>query len=377
MGTSRVLFAGGNRCLPLAPVCCSATLLSIRNSPNNFCSRSFVLVLSNSFSFVPDVSSFSSPRYVMARTHPYDGKARRSSGTLETPLSTRCPLCLRRKFKVGFESFILVDDGTTAVLQGLRVAPWMRGQGVAGLIERFCLANLHSDHPEVKRVRLTRGENPPAAMLKKYKVINSKAVLPLLLPADQLKTALTLLESRVSNVDRSKKLNVLGEEEILKFFEESKTREELLPGGLLVQGWLPLTTHKSNLHLLLNRKIVWMYSHPVESSDSESSSEISTSCSGTQAYLERFLSLGTPPFPVPFAEGIHRLDIDMFGNDPSCAKVHILQQMKVAVQALPPGSGMICVLYVEESLRAEIEQLCEGLTPFHIAREQMILEMET
>ncbi|XP_069623447.1 histidine N-acetyltransferase-like isoform X2 [Ranitomeya imitator] len=278
---------------------------------------------------------------------------------------------------VGFESFILVDDGTTAVLQGLRVAPWMRGQGVAGLIERFCLANLHSDHPEVKRVRLTRGENPPAAMLKKYKVINSKAVLPLLLPADQLKTALTLLESRVSNVDRSKKLNVLGEEEILKFFEESKTREELLPGGLLVQGWLPLTTHKSNLHLLLNRKIVWMYSHPVESSDSESSSEISTSCSGTQAYLERFLSLGTPPFPVPFAEGIHRLDIDMFGNDPSCAKVHILQQMKVAVQALPPGSGMICVLYVEESLRAEIEQLCEGLTPFHIAREQMILEMET
>ncbi|XP_073417769.1 probable N-acetyltransferase 16 isoform X2 [Dendrobates tinctorius] len=277
---------------------------------------------------------------------------------------------------VAFESFILVDDGTTAVLQGLRVAPWMRGQGVAGLIEKFCLAALHSDHPEVKRVRLTRGENPPAAMLMKYKVIDTKAVLPILLPADQLKTALMLLESRVSNLDRSKELNVLREEEILKFFEESKTREKLLPGGFLVQGWLPLTTQKSNLHLLLNKKVVWMYSHPVESSDSESTSEISISFSGTQSYMERFLSLGTPPYPVPFAKGIYRLDIDMFGNDPSCAKVHILQQMKVAVQALPAGSGVICVLYADESLRAEIEQLCEGLTPFHIVKEQMILEME-
>ncbi|XP_073510517.1 probable N-acetyltransferase 16 [Phyllobates terribilis] len=277
---------------------------------------------------------------------------------------------------VGFESFILVDDGTTAVVEGLRVAPWMRGQGVAGLIQKFCFAALHSDHPEVKRVRLTRAENPPAAMLTKYKVINSKAVLSLLLPADQLKTALTLLESRVNNFDRSKDLYVLGEEEILKFFEESETREELLPGGFLVQGWLPLTTHKSNLHLLLNRQIAWLYSHPGESSDLVSSSEVSTSSGGTQTYLERFLSLGTPPFPVPFAEGIHRLDIDMFGNDPSCAKVHILQQMKVAVQALPAGSGMICVLYADQSLRSEIEQLCEGLTPFHIVREQMILEME-
>ncbi|CAJ0954787.1 unnamed protein product [Ranitomeya imitator] len=53
-----------------------------------------------------DVTSFSSPRYVMARTHPYDGKARSSSGTLETPLSTRCSLCLHRKFKVDSQPII-------------------------------------------------------------------------------------------------------------------------------------------------------------------------------------------------------------------------------------------------------------------------------
>ncbi|KAG9468351.1 hypothetical protein GDO78_022885 [Eleutherodactylus coqui] len=277
---------------------------------------------------------------------------------------------------VGFESFILVDDGTTAVVEGLRVAPWMRGRGLAGMIQKFCFNTLHSDHPEVKRVRLTRPENPPAAMLTKYKVINSKAVMPLLLPADQLEAVLNLMESRVNDLDRSKNLTILGAEEILRFFEESKSREELLSGGFLVQGWLPLTTHKSNLNLLLRRQIVWIYSHPGDSNDSASSSRVTTGCGGTQAYLQGFLSLGTPAYPIPLAEGVHRLDIDLFGNDPSCAKVHILEQLKIAVQALPAGIGIICVLHADESLRTELGQLCEGVTPFYYVVEQMIMEME-
>ncbi|XP_066449869.1 probable N-acetyltransferase 16 [Eleutherodactylus coqui] len=277
---------------------------------------------------------------------------------------------------VGFESFILVDDGTTAVVEGLRIAPWMRGRGLAGLIQKFCFNTLHSDHPEVKRARLTRAENPPAAMLTKYKVINSKAVMPFLLPDDQLEAVLNLMESRVNDLDRSKNLTILGAEEILRFFEESKSREELLSGGLLVQGWLPLTTHKSNLNLLLRRQIVWIYSHPGDSNDSASSSRVTTSCGSTQSYLQGFLSLGTPAYPIPLAEGVHRLDIDLFGNDPSCAKVHILQQLKIAVQALPAGIGIICILYADESLRTELGQLCEGVTPFHVVKEQMIMEME-
>ncbi|XP_069838120.1 histidine N-acetyltransferase-like [Dendropsophus ebraccatus] len=278
---------------------------------------------------------------------------------------------------VAFESFILVDDGTTAVLEGLRVAPWLRGRGVAGLIQNFCLDTLRSDHPEVKRVRLTRVENPPASLLTKYKVIgDSKAVMPFHIPADQLESAIKLLDSRVYNLDVSKNISVLGPEEILTFFEESKTREELLPGGLLVQGWLPLSTCKSNLNILLKQKIVWIYSHAGDSGDSASSSKVTARHSGTHAYLEGFLSLGTPPYPVPFAEGIHRLDINLFGNDPSCAKVHILQQLKINVQSLPAGGGIICILYADETLRTELEQLCAGLTPFHISREQMILDME-
>ncbi|XP_072005947.1 probable N-acetyltransferase 16 isoform X1 [Engystomops pustulosus] len=277
---------------------------------------------------------------------------------------------------VGFESFLLVDDGTTAVVEGLRVAPWMRGRGVAGLIQKHCLDILHSDHPEVKKVRLTRVENPPADMLAKYKVLNSKAVISINLPADQLETSLKLLESRVDNLDTSKNLSVLGAEEILKFFDESKTRKDLLAGGFLVQGWLPLTTQKPNLNLLLKRNIVWIYSHPRESSDLTTSSKVTASCGGPQAYLEGFLSLCTPPFSVPYSKGVKRLDIDMFGNDPSYAKLHVLKQLKMGAQGLPAGSGVICILYADESLRAQLDQFCEGLTPFPLVREQLLLEMD-
>ncbi|KAG8548876.1 hypothetical protein GDO81_023691 [Engystomops pustulosus] len=277
---------------------------------------------------------------------------------------------------VGFESFLLVDDGTTAVVEGLRVAPWMRGRGVAGLIQKHCLDILHSDHPEVKKVRLTRVENPPAAMLAKYKVLNSKEVISIILPADQLETSLKLLESRVDNLDTSKHLSVLGAEEILKFFDESKTRKDLLLGGFLVQGWLALTTQKSNLNLLLKRKIVWIYSHSRESGDSERSSEIATACGGPQTYLEEFLSLGSPPFPVPYSEQVYCLEIDLFGNDPSHAKLHVLQQLKMGAQGLPEGSRVVVLLYPEESLKAQLDQFCERLTPFPLTWIQLILEMD-
>ncbi|XP_040272100.1 probable N-acetyltransferase 16 [Bufo bufo] len=75
---------------------------------------------------------------------------------------------------VGFISFILVDDGTTAVSQGLRVAPWIRNRGVAALITSFLCDTLYSHHPKVKKIRFARMENPPAALLKKTKLIDSK-----------------------------------------------------------------------------------------------------------------------------------------------------------------------------------------------------------
>ncbi|XP_063786230.1 probable N-acetyltransferase 16 [Pseudophryne corroboree] len=276
---------------------------------------------------------------------------------------------------VGFESFLLVDGGVTAVVEGLRVAPWMRGRGVAGIIQKYCIDTLRSDHPEVTTVSLSRAENPPPSLLKKYTLISSKAVISVLLPSDQFEEGLKLLESRVDNSERSINHSVLGHTEVLKLFEGTKIEEELLPGGRLVQGWLPLTTHRANLELLLERKIIWLYSHPCDTGDFLVSSSDNTT-SDTSRSSPRFLSLGTHPFPIPFAKGAHRLDIDMFGNDPACAKSHVLKQLKMGIQALPAGGDIIFFMFAEESLRAVLNDLCEGLTPFIVVREQMVLDME-
>ncbi|XP_044132850.1 histidine N-acetyltransferase-like [Bufo gargarizans] len=230
---------------------------------------------------------------------------------------------------VGFESFIVVDDGTTAVVEDLRVAAEMRRRGVGGVIRRFCWGVMRSDYPEVKRVRSSVAGNSSANMVETCKRITCKAVIPVLVTADQLEAKLRLLESRVNNEDRSKKLSVLGPEEILRFLEESKTREQLLPGGFLVQSWSSIAAQKSNLDLLLKREIVWIYSHPEDSSDSASSSKVTPGSNGPQASPEGFLSLGSQPYPVPFADRLCYIDIDLFGNDPSCAKVHVLEQLKI------------------------------------------------
>ncbi|XP_063786229.1 histidine N-acetyltransferase-like [Pseudophryne corroboree] len=315
---------------------------------------------------------------------------------------------------VGFESFLLVDGGVTAVVEGLRVAPWMRGQGVAGIIQNFCINAIRADHPEVKTVSMTRTENPPPSLLKKYSIINCKAIIFMHLPSDQVEEGLKLLESRVDNSERSINHSVLGPTEVLKLFERTKLEEELLPGRRLVQCWLPLTTHKANLELLLERRIVWLYCHPCDTGDFLAESSDSTTCdtircqtshehsaitastptssdstSTTQSHHNsapppssintsspRFLSLGTPPFPIPLAKGTHKLDIDLFGNDPECAKIHVLKQLKMGIQALPAGGDIICVLYAEESLRAALNDLCEGLATFFYVREQMVLDME-
>ncbi|XP_044134693.1 histidine N-acetyltransferase-like [Bufo gargarizans] len=277
---------------------------------------------------------------------------------------------------VGFECFIVVDDGTTAVVEGLRVAAEMRRRGVGGVIERFCWDVICSDYPEVIRVRFSRSENPPAIMVETCNRITCKAVIPVRVTADQLEAKLRLLESRVNNEDRSKKLSVLGPEEILRFFE-SKTKEQLLPGGLLVQGWFPIAAQKSNLDLLLKREIVWIYSHPGDSSDSASSSKVTPGSNGPQASPEGFLSLGSKPFLVPIADKVYYIDIDLFGNDPSCAKVHVLEQLKIGVKGLPSGSGILFIIYAEESLRTELVQLCEGLNIFYFLKEQNIFERET
>lgn len=68
----------------------------------------------------------------------------------------------------------MIDAGETALVEGLRVAPWERGKGVAGLLQRFCSQLVKRQHPGVKVVRLTRDDQLGPRELKKYRLITKQ-----------------------------------------------------------------------------------------------------------------------------------------------------------------------------------------------------------
>ncbi|PIO26984.1 hypothetical protein AB205_0005180, partial [Aquarana catesbeiana] len=282
---------------------------------------------------------------------------------------------------VGFESFLLVDDGETAVAQGLRLAPWMRGKGLAGIFKKFLLEKLHSDHPQVKRLRFVHVEDPSPSMLKKYKVIHSKAVVSVILPSDQLEEAIRLLEARLDSVEQLNNFTILEPAEILKLFYGTKTAEGLLGEHLLIQGWLPVTTQRSNLEMLFEKKITWIYSQAQNTSSSaeQQQTNLENKMNGGSPFLPPspvgFLSLGTQAHPVPYAEATYQFEIDLFGYAPASAKIHVVQQLKLCIQSLPAGQSIIFHMFAEERLQAELGKMCEGLTQFFFVKKQVVLEM--
>uniref|UniRef100_A0A8C5MES9 N-acetyltransferase domain-containing protein n=1 Tax=Leptobrachium leishanense TaxID=445787 RepID=A0A8C5MES9_9ANUR len=270
---------------------------------------------------------------------------------------------------VAFDSFLVVDGGVTAVLQGLRVAPWLRGRGVAGIIQKFTLDTLRLDHPDVTKIRLTRTEDPPPTMLNKYRLLHSKAVVSIYLLADELEETFMVLESRLPSTSQDFPPPVfLDYSEVRSLFSGPLKEEDILPGRFLIQSWLPITTCKANLDLT---------SDITNDGSTSKEDDISVSSTGPSiTAVKGFLSLGTPMFPVPLGDGKNRLDIDLFGTDLSCAKIHVVFQLKEAVKALPTGGSVVCSVFAEEILRDGLTGFLDGITLFSRCREQLVLEMD-
>ncbi|KAE8620251.1 hypothetical protein XENTR_v10010164 [Xenopus tropicalis] len=299
---------------------------------------------------------------------------------------------------VGFMSFLLVDDGTTAVAEALRVAPWMRGRGIAGAIQQFSLDFLRSNYPGATRIRFSGTSETPPTIMSRCRKVHSKSLISVVIPYEQMEEKIKLLEGRLEGVGGRRLPVALSPSEVLRLFEDPCTTERLLPKGLLIQSWFPLSTHRSNLELLRQRGVVWLYSQP--------SASISEICTGTHdsPYTPQepsapiplslpissslpnpsivshtscgFLSLGTPPFPVPLGDGMCRFDIDLFGTDPVSAQSHVLHQLIEMQRVLPAGGGAVCYLFAETSLFPELNQFCQGLEPFYKVIEQHVLEIE-
>eukprot|EP00079_Xenopus_tropicalis_P018148 XP_004919142.1 PREDICTED: histidine N-acetyltransferase-like [Xenopus tropicalis] len=311
---------------------------------------------------------------------------------------------------VGFLLLVLVDGGRTAVLDSLRVAPWMRSHGLAGVIREFLLDTLRTNHPEVTRTLFLGTNETPQGALRKYQHVHSKAVISVVIPYEQMEEKIKLLGGRLEGVGGRRPVVALSPSEVLRLFEDPCTTEGLLPKGLLIHSWIPYSTHRSNLELLLQRGVVWLYSQPSALLRSPRASDANEICFGyhvtksntyeshqdpsasNQLHLLHssnhpspstlsctscgFLSLGCSPFPVPLGQGMYCFDLDLFGTDPVSAQTHVLHQLIQMQRVLPAGGGVVCYLFAEKSLRAELTQFFQGLEPFYEASEQHVLDME-
>ena len=72
---------------------------------------------------------------------------------------------------MGLESALLVDGGQSVVFQGRRVAPDLRGSGIAGALQRHVTAHVRQRYPEVCVARLSRGDQPSSQTLAKYRLV--------------------------------------------------------------------------------------------------------------------------------------------------------------------------------------------------------------
>ncbi|XP_078527371.1 histidine N-acetyltransferase-like [Lissotriton helveticus] len=256
---------------------------------------------------------------------------------------------------VAFESICLVDDGSTAVPEGLRVAPGERGRGVAGLIQNFAKGYIKNEFPAVKYIRLSRVEDPPPSMLSQYRLLQVKAALSLIFKVEEIeKTVYHFITKLEKEGQRFQPPVALELEDVRRIYTNEKVIEKLLPAKMLIQGWLPVLPITSNLDYLRAKVVSWM----ADSTDEPN-----------------FLSLGSHPFKVPFGDNAYRFDINLFGTEPRCAKIHLLAQLLVGAN-ITSGSVLCCCLYMEKEVFQTLDMFCEGIKKYDFWMEQIVMEKD-
>ncbi|XP_029932080.1 N-acetyltransferase 16, like [Myripristis murdjan] len=259
---------------------------------------------------------------------------------------------------VALVSYLLVDEGATVVVQGLRVCPTDRGHGVAGVIQRFTDRYIQQLHPGVKMKRLVRGQDPGPEKLVKFKILGRRGVLSLALEAESIGSFISHLRNKLQS-PVIPGLIPLNEAQVKRVFLDPKLPCRVqLPGISFIQDWVPLQRMEGNLEILKRQKITWL----VDSLAAPS-----------------FLSLYTPPYPIPYNGGSLCLNIDMLGADhvlAQCALVNLLE----AAWAKGELRGTVRIyVYMSKALRETLLSFCEGHQGVRTCRDlvqQLFLERQ-
>ncbi|KAL7876018.1 hypothetical protein AOLI_G00109810 [Acnodon oligacanthus] len=279
----------------------------------------------------------------------------------------RVTIIARRDGKlVALVSGLVVDGGTTEVVEGLRVCPNEQGRGLAGVIQRVTDRYIKQIYPTVNIKRLTRRDDPGLEKLSKFTVLARRAVLSLQGEAEAFNSFVLGLKAKLANMEKSgevtatpHELVVLKDSHHLKalLLDPDLSSRLQLPGGAIIQDWLPLKPMESNLEVLRRSNLSWL--------------------ANTSNDKLTFMSFYTPPYPIPFNGGSLRLNIDMYGEVRFLAMkaliIH-LEQVREQIQG-----GVLVHVYMPQSLWEGMKKFCEGdegVKQYMDFWEQLFLERE-
>ncbi|KAL8176945.1 UNVERIFIED_CONTAM: putative N-acetyltransferase 16 [Gekko kuhli] len=258
---------------------------------------------------------------------------------------------------IGLQSVYIVDAGETVLVEGLRVAPWERGKGVAGLLQRFCLEMVKEKHPAVKVSRLTRDDKLGPKDFVKYRVVTKQGILLVRFNAQELLSRLdiTVLALEEGGFCPAPSELLVGGE-VAEIILRESFRCEVLPNQTIIQDWQPFKATASNLGLLQKKELCWVV-------DKKSRPTVAT--------------LSTRPFPIPLGKDWFYLNIDVFGRTLAHVKSQLIHHLRLQVPGLQ-GSVM-CQLFLEPALWLDMAEFCQVGLGLELAKdytEQYLLESD-
>ncbi|KAM3836033.1 N-acetyltransferase 16, like [Diretmus argenteus] len=272
----------------------------------------------------------------------------------------RTVLLARRDGKlVALESGLVVDEGATVVVEGLRVCPSERGCGVAGVIQRFADSYIQQLYPTIKTKRMTRGDDPGTEKLAKFSLLARRAVLSLVGEAESFDSFISHLNNKLQSRGVVSSVSPLDEVQLKRILLDPNLPSRVpLPGGAIIQDWQPLRPMEGNLAILRRRDLTWL-------------------ADNQEAPV--FLSFYTPPYPIPYNGGSIRFNIDMFGTDQVLAQCALIGLIEAAREKWLLKGTVKLFVYMDPSLGEVLQAFCEGHPGVTSCREnwkQLILERQ-
>ncbi|XP_069502663.1 probable N-acetyltransferase 16 isoform X3 [Ambystoma mexicanum] len=258
---------------------------------------------------------------------------------------------------IALQSMFIVDGGATVLVEGLRVAPWERGKGVAGVLQKFCSDLVKEKYPSVKVTRLTRDDKLGPKDFKKYRVITKQGILLVRFNACELSARLAdvIVKMKESGFPPLPSL-VLDKSEVPGVVLARSFLAEVLPNQTIIQDWQPFQPTASNMALLQRKDLHWMV-------DNKRRPQVATLC--------------TFPFRIPVGEDWFYLNIDVFGSDLG----HVRSQLVAHLQNHTPNvrGHVMCQLFLDPSLWVPMAEFCTSVLKVELAKdytEQYLLESD-